>query len=322
MYVAALSFMFSCGGGDRPPSSIDDGGADEDIPAWMIRHPVPGRDGACTQEQKAQCYDDNPCTEDICVPHTFVCEHKVAPKDGNACTNGNRCVLEATCSAGVCEVESVKTCTSSNPCRSSECDPGLGVCVSGENTPFGTPCDDGLACTLDDRCESGVCNSGAPVDCDDGNPCTTDSCAPENGTCQYTPFTGVGAQCDDENECTVDSCDSETGDCTHDPAPLNGADCDEANLCTNLGTCNVGICNAQMTVFCGDGELCTADICVPETGECVFLTGPANGFACDDGNPCTDDGNCANGFCIPGQQKSCNDANLHTPQHGRLEGSL
>src|SRR5262245_30441605 len=41
------------------------------------------------------------------------------------------------------------------------------------------PCDDGDACTLEDRCDDGACRGalvGAAAYCDDANPCTDDLC--------------------------------------------------------------------------------------------------------------------------------------------------
>ncbi|MEW5853229.1 MAG: hypothetical protein AB2A00_30895, partial [Myxococcota bacterium] len=39
----------------------------------------------------------------------------------------------------------------------------------------GLPCDDGLDCTINDRCAMGTC-AGTSRSCDDSNPCTTGTC--------------------------------------------------------------------------------------------------------------------------------------------------
>src|SRR5437762_1414767 len=50
------------------------------------------------------------------------------------------------------------------------------------------PCDDGVACTKDDRCVSGVCR-GTPYSCNDNNVCTADLCDGRGG-CNFIPITG------------------------------------------------------------------------------------------------------------------------------------
>ena len=48
-----------------------------------------------------------------------------------------------------------------------------------------TPCDDGNACTVEDRCDANGWCAGDLRDCDDGDPCTEDRCDPATG-CEYT----------------------------------------------------------------------------------------------------------------------------------------
>jgi hypothetical protein len=63
-------------------------------------------------------------------------------------------------------------CDDNNPCTDDSCDLSIG-CVHPSNT---SSCNDGNACTIDDRCGGGRCNPGGPTNCDDGNCCTIDSC--------------------------------------------------------------------------------------------------------------------------------------------------
>lgn len=60
------------------------------------------------------------------------------------------------------------------------CEATTGECVA-DPTRDGAPCDDGDACTTDDRCLNGVC-IGTPVAC---TSCQT--CNPTDGTCTITP---------------------------------------------------------------------------------------------------------------------------------------
>ena len=57
---------------------------------------------------------------------------------------------------------------------------------------------DGDACTEDDTCANGVCESGTALDCDDANPCTDDSCDTASG-CVYVNNTDP---CEDGDPCT------------------------------------------------------------------------------------------------------------------------
>lgn len=112
------------------------------------------------------------------------------------------------------------------------------ACAGGE----GSPCDDGLDCTLDDRCVAGVCE-GTPNHgrCDLGNPCAESYCVPARGGCvdwsiaDGTACPGASActegyclggecvgvgSCDDDTICTSDAC--ETGVCVHAPSAPQG----------------------------------------------------------------------------------------------------
>lgn len=49
----------------------------------------------------------------------------------------------------------------------------------------GTQCNDGNACTVEDRCVAGNC--GGEAACNDGDPCTLDQCDSQNGNCTWAP---------------------------------------------------------------------------------------------------------------------------------------
>jgi hypothetical protein len=71
-----------------------------------------------------------------------------------------------------------------------------------DQLPDGAPCDDGNACTIDERCINGICVLvGRVLNCDDGNACTDDTCdALVFGGCDHTPNTDP---CDDVDVCTT-----------------------------------------------------------------------------------------------------------------------
>ena len=148
---------------------------------------------------------------------------------------------------------------------------------------FGSVCDDSDACTGDGCNPDGTCQHSAPTDCNDSNVCTGDSCDPTTGNCVNAPQTG--GTCDDGNDCT------------------------SPDTCTSIGTCHgtpiTGCCNTATD--CGDGNLCTSDVCTnhtcsnppvscPAPDRCTIATcNPTDGsceqapISCDDNNACTTD---------------------------------
>lgn len=77
-----------------------------------------------------------------------------------------------------------------NPCTDDVCSEQ--GCVHANND---AACDDGIACTLDDRCESGVCVGDDP--CQSDNVCTVDRCQDDGGC---THEVASGSATDDENQ--------------------------------------------------------------------------------------------------------------------------
>ncbi|MBM4353694.1 MAG: hypothetical protein FJ109_07830, partial [Deltaproteobacteria bacterium] len=209
----------------------------------------------------------------------------------------------------------LELCDDSNACTNDFCKAAAGcdhdLLDEGE-------CVDGDACTVGDHCEAGQC-IGLPVACDDGNECTDDVCDGKGG-CSATFNT---ASCDDDDPCTVaDQCAQ--GVCK---GVAVSCDCQESSDCAALEDGDV--CNG--TLFCDKGKLpylCavkpgTTITCPPPQGvdaicleaTCDLATGACGtapdheGFACDDGDPCTVGGACKAGDCLPGVAMSCNDGN-------------
>jgi hypothetical protein len=177
--------------------------------------------GQCVGQPK--CNDGAPCTADACAigvcsfsPLTSVdaccCELTPGTIGGCATASCRQCVSAAS---PICDESWTLPCT---VLATTVCDEVCGC--------FELTCDDGNACTTNDRCLDGEC-VGDPRSCDDANVCTTDSCIPATG-CVYAPT--VGTPCDDDRLCT-------TGD------HCSGGNC-------------VGV-----AVPCDDGLDCTADSC-------------------------------------------------------------
>ena len=183
-----------------------------------------------------QCFDQNPCTLDVCNPDSHVCEHTPI---ATCCQNDGTCEenkpAEYYCRTGFC----IGTSCKYGP-------PALGCCVEPDD------CDDDNPCTAD------ICNVGAHVcvneytdpsccntsaDCaDDGTPCTNALCT--GNECVQMPITGCctqHSQCDDGVDCTIDGCVG--GTCRH--VNQGGAGC-----CLGPEDCPL------------DALPCTADQCV------------------------------------------------------------
>ncbi|MBT9560600.1 MAG: hypothetical protein IV100_31540, partial [Myxococcales bacterium] len=283
------------------------------------------QNGVCGGGVALDCDDDNPCTDDLCLPASG-CSHSnnlATCDDGNACTTGE------SCSAGSCGGGNTKTCPISGPCTlNATCAPATGLCVS-EFKVDGVDCSDGAACTTNDVCSGGLC-TGVPVDCGPASQCELSrACDPTSGTCKAVlradddtcsdgsacttadRCTGgvclagtTPLPCDDENPCTTDTCDSAAG-CVHTP---NALPCDDGNACTLIDTCAQSVCVGSSPRECAVGVCHLAASCDTATGVCVPTNRP-DGAGCDDGSSCTDSDVCVAGSCSPGAQRLCDDGN-------------
>jgi hypothetical protein len=276
--------------------------------------------GACLSGTPRSCSDGNLCTTDGCDPAigcTFI--HNTNPcNDGNACTVNDQCLL------GTCRGGPPPVCDDGNPCTLNSCDPSTGCTFPPNN---GIACDNGNACTTEDFCFNGVCQSGEPLDCDDEVPCTFDTC--DNGECFHTP---VDALCDDGEFCTgTGTCDpvlncifsgnpcAPGAFCNEDQDRCDecqvNADCNDGVDCT-IDECVDGVCfNTPDDQNCpDDGLFCTGPVSCDEVGGCVHNNPPCDGPCnesldicgectgdedCDDGVSCTTDScDTENSLCI------------------------
>ena len=255
--------------------------------------------GGCVGTAIQECGDGNLCTVDDCNPKMVGtadgCVHKpvadVSPcDDGNACTTGDVCV-KAVCLSG----EITTDCDDKDACTTDSCDAKIG-CI---HTVTGSgPCDDNNACTTGDVCGDKGC-MGADITCDDGDVCTVDSCEPKSG-CVYDG--AIAKFCTDANPCTDEACDKTLG-CIYPP---HSGSCSDGDPCTVNDTCVNGNCSAEK-MKCDDKNVCTADKCDPDFGQCVNLPIDAT---CDDDDACSVGDACKFGTCYPGEAiLECNDGN-------------
>jgi len=209
-----------------------------------------GTKGCQSAASDAACDDKQACTHDICSA-TKGCIHLPAAA---SCTDGDACTSGDSCAGGKCVPGAKTDCDDDNPCSVDGCDPKVG-CKYSHNV---APCDDGNICSLNDKCNQGLCLPGQDLNCDDGNGCTNDSCHKKTG-CKAT---------------------------------ANTAKCDDGQGCTGEDTCKAGTCVGS-PISCDDGNDCTADACDAKTAKCLHV---AKGGPCEDGDLCRD-ATCLAGKC-------------------------
>ncbi len=227
--------------------------------------------GTCSGSPR-DCTDNNVCTADSCNENTNQCVHNPNPLNDTACDDGAFCTTDDTCDNGVCS-GAPRDCGDGNACTLDSCNEATDRCVNDAAPLNGSACDDGLFCTINDTCQSGVCTSGGPRNCADSSPCT------------------------------ADSCNEGTDRCVNDPVPLNGTACNDGTACTQNDHCMAGTCTGTPLV-CNDGDACNGvETCNPARG-CV----PGIPLVCNDNNVCNGIEACnpASG-CVLGTPLDCND---------------
>jgi hypothetical protein len=310
----------------------------------------------CTQGDSCQagvcagtaddCDDGDECTRDECNEGEKRCDNIREPRPGlegppadPTCSNG----VDDDCDGYTDEQDvSCIGCTQDADCEdANDCTQDACAAQECQNTPVAddAPCSDGLWCTVDDRCEAGVCRSSAR-DCSAvGDACNDGVCLESEDRCGQQPKSD-GVQCDDGSYCTVgDRCNS--GACL----PVGNRDCDDDDFCTVDGcnedldrcdnilqpspgdegppgdsTCSNGAdddcdrkvdeedpdCQAcQTDGDCDDGNPCTLNAC-NVVYECEMSLQP-EGAGCDDGLFCIVNEVCQAGAC-QGESHDCSGA--------------
>lgn len=109
-------------------------------------------DGSVCDDGYVDTVDDR-CVAGVCEGVVLACRDDLDCDDGDVCNGAESCEQGRSCLGGV-----ALDCGAPTQCAEPACDPQQG-CLSVAR-PDGTPCDDGRADTLGDRCLSGVCQSG------------------------------------------------------------------------------------------------------------------------------------------------------------------
>lgn len=162
------------------------------------------------------------------------------------------------------------------------------------------------------RCGNGILNAGESQACDDAVAAVAPTFGAVGccgGHCDILPS---GTQCFTNGPffggCdALDFCDGVSPTCPDLKQP-NGTLCDDFNLCTTGDHCSAGMCVGSAPAPAGTdclpdfGDPCIAGLC-DSTGICqiLFTTNP-----CDDGDACTTNDTCAEGYCVGGPPPACN----------------
>ncbi len=325
-------------GVDTPtdPGALPDPGTD--TPTDPGPTDVPPADTGSTDAVEIPCDENDDC--DGVFPDLSECRKAVCDPVARKCVTEdlvnqtpcglyNLCILNGKCLDGVC-VGGAPDCIDDNPCTTDSCDPTTG-CVH-TLMDEGAECDDGLPCTINDRClygqEEGDVYCEGETNCPTDDPCMLGSCDPDSRECEFE-FRGENTPCDDGDGCTVnDRCVWEEKGCIGEPracptgnpctvsvcvdgecgAPVSVADgttC-ATDVCKTGMTCLTGICQGGTLISCDDGNVCTDDFCAAGEG-CRFVVDTTN--ACDDGNKCTHTDLCTGATTCAGTPYSCTTLN-------------
>src|SRR5262249_37524091 len=103
-----------------------------------------------------------------------------------------------------CQIEN-PNCSDANVCTTDSCSPSLGC--RHVSVADGTSCSDGNVCNGSERCASGTCLPGVPLNCSDNNACTLDPCDPSGGCQPHTPDGAGPAFTDNHAGNLSDTCD-------------------------------------------------------------------------------------------------------------------
>jgi hypothetical protein len=185
------------------------------------------------------------CEEVSCDEDSDACTTVPLP-NSTPCTHDNLCLLNTTCTNGVCGGGTLNDCFFApvpDDCHVSVCNPLNGMCepVPGNE---GLACNDpNDLCTVDKTCAAGLCSGGSPKDCSSMT-----------------------------QGCILGVCDTATGQCIGQGIP-DGQPCDDFDACTTGETCTTSMCGMGMPVTTcsqvGDG-CCPSNCTALDDVDCAF----------------------------------------------------
>lgn len=234
---------------------------------------------------------NNTCGDNlICDPATYTCK----VPNGNSCTSFADCLVGSFCS-GICTSETPGKI--GGPCP---CGPGL-VCSQNPSQENSLICliQEGKTCTVNEECESQVCNGGIcqgslqiGQECTSNSACGSNFCSPDStgkSFCQ-NPSTPSGSE---GSNCSLAECGSGLT-CFQDVCVIAtktlGDKCNSNNFCVSPLLCETGNCYYPQnpntcTNNCIDGFTCSSEICTGNSGQGCINNGTCSSGVCNLGNP-------------------------------------
>ncbi|MFP2904093.1 hypothetical protein ACLESD_03265 [Pyxidicoccus sp. 3LFB2] len=214
-----------------------------------------GTSRTCTQPPSSCHEPTGTCSNGTCAyvlkPPTSSCD------DGNACTSNDSCNAAGTCSG------EPRVCNQ----PPSQCHEPTGTCSNGTCSyvlkPASSACNDGNACTSNDRCSaSGACTGDLQTCNQPPTQCHEPAGTCSNGICGY-PYKPVNASCSDGNACTL------------------------GDACNGAGVCNAGGPGCEDRSFeCYDAVGCDPTFGCQYNYRCTFNQECYGGQCCRIGEVC------------------------------------
>jgi hypothetical protein len=184
------------------------------------------------------------CHVDYCDENQKACAIKPG-NDGQSCDDGDPCSTGENCFNGVCGGSIPTDCSMlTSECGVGTCLPGVGCGVAPAQEGF--PCDAMNPCS-NSKCQMGKCNfvsaKNTNMACDDGLFCTVGEKCQLNGACG-----GGNPKCSNPTPCIQSTCNEVTHACDL-MAIAQGQPCTNGNSCVGGETCDVnGSCNGGNVV--------------------------------------------------------------------------
>ncbi len=250
------------------------------------------------------------CPNDVRLPNQFDC----------TAASRNRCATAAACENGSCVVSEEKTCSAATECaKAGVCNRATGNCEVAFEAD-GKACDDGIFCSVGDRCQSGVCKPTGG----DQSRCEPHDCAAVfcdltathiANRCRYDAAAAKGLVCrKSESRCDpLEQCNGVDIDCPADVHRPAGFSCSSASCANNQMQAEVlcdgsAYCPVAQPVSC-DGYACDASQVCKSTcdtsADCIashYCLDHVCERRVDPGKACESDAECPAGsaFCVDG----------------------
>lgn len=289
--------------------------------------------GSCHSGSAPDCSNaGDQCNTASCDPSGLEgnCSIQTPRPNGTTCNDDLFCTVNDVCTGGVCSGDAKDCSSSSDQCNTGVCDEDADSCTA-EPVADGTGCDDGLYCSVNDACTSGVCG-GSDRDCSQSaDQCNSASCNEDANECLPVPLPD-GTGCEDGQFCTVadsctaglcggtprdcsghsdqchnGTCDEEANECMATPL-ADGSSCDDELYCTVDDACQNGICEGSPRDCSAQSDQCNAGLCNESLDACLAQPLPDQ-TACDDSNACTVGDSCLSGQCASGDAVDCSGLN-------------